>query len=144
MSNLSPKQFATQPELSYDVHRGINTSAFPRQVDTQNLGVHWSTSSEVAEKFANKMSKYPSWQSDHARIFHGTVPMSSEETNPETLRARGFAGFNHSDPLGEKEVFVKEGAPVLVHGVTKLRQSRNKNELKKRTRRYNPPREMKA
>ena len=135
---------ALSNELFYDVHRGISTASGSRQVDKSNLGVHWSTSQDVAQQFANKRSKYPAWYTNHARIFHAQVPVSSVETDPTQLRARGFAGFGGKDPLGEKEVPVKEGAPVMVTGITKLRQSRDKNEMKSRTRRYNPPRQVKA
>ena len=131
-------------ELFYDVHRGINTKSGARTVDKTNLGMHWSTSQDVAQHFANSSSKYPSWASNHARVIHAQVPISSVETDDKTLQQRGFAGFKGKDPLGEKEVPVREGAPVRVTGITKLRESKDKNELKSRTRRYNPSREMKA
>ena len=68
------------------------------------------------------------------------------------LKERGYAGFEGKDPLGEKEVPLKEGAPVTVTGVTKYRIKEHRHEqgfitgteTKRRERRFNPPREMKA
>lgn len=137
-------------ELFHNVHRGLdlawhgNNNIGFGNIDKKNLGTHWSASQDVAEKFANKNSKYPSWRTNYAKILHAQVPMSSVETDTETMKSRGYGNFGGKDPLGEKEVMVKEGAPVKLTGITKLRESKDKNEVKSRKRSYNPPREMKA
>ena len=136
-------------ELFYQVHRGLDLAWKGTgdigygKINKENLGTHWSASQDVAEKFANK-SKYPSWRTNYAKVLHADVPLSSVETHEETLHRRGYAGFDRKDPFGEKEVPVREGAPVRLTGITKLRESKDKNEIKSRKRTFNPPREMKA
>jgi hypothetical protein len=68
--------------------------------------------------------------------------MSSVETNTEKMRQGGFANFSSQDPHEEKEVMVKEGAPVKITGVTNLRKSGEAVKSRKRT--FNPPREKTA
>jgi hypothetical protein len=143
-------------ELFHEVHRGINTSFphYPKEgkssqyvFDTRNLGTHWSTDESVAKGFANSpnsRSTQPYWRTDHAQVVHAEVPMSSVETDTEKMREGGFANFSRQDPHEEKEVMVKEGAPLRVTGVTKLRRSKDEESIKTRKRTYNPPREMKA
>ena len=131
-------------ELFHQVHRGmlVNT-AMGKKVDTQNLGMHWSRSEDKAEEFAIKQMH---WPDRTGYVYHGQVPMSSVETNTERLKKRGYAGFSGKDPLGEKEIPVKEGAAVKVTGRTKYKRKMfpGGSEVKMRTRTYNPPREMKA
>ena len=143
-------------ELFFQVHRGLNTSYphYPKEgkssqyvLDDKNLGTHWSADQNVAEEFANSpnsRSRKPSWRTDHATVVHAEVPMSSVETDSETMRQGGFANFSRQDPHEEKEVMVKESAPIRVIGVTKLRRSKDQEKVKTRKRTYNPPREMKA
>lgn len=143
-------------ELFFKVHRGVNVSYphYPEEggsskyvVDSKNLGVHWSADADVAKEFANSpnsRSTEPSWRTDHAKVIHADVPMSSVETNEETMRNGGFANFSRQDPHEEKEVMVKKGAPIKVTGITKLRQSKDKSEVKSRKRTYKIPREMSA
>ena len=130
-------------ELFFPVHRGVWGSYLTnRKLDTTNLGVHWTADKSVAEKFANANDK--SWRTKHAFVLHGEVPMSSVETDTRTMQQRGHAGYTGKDPLGEKEIQVKEGSPVKVTGMTKYRTTDNFTKTKSRTRRYNPPRNMTA
>jgi hypothetical protein len=140
-------------ELFFKVHRGVNVSYphYPEEggssqysLDSKNLGVHWSASDDVAHRFSNQQSKYPSWRTDHAKVIHADVPMSSVETNTSAMIERGFANLSGQDPYNEQEVMVKKGAPIKVTGITKLRQSKDKNEVKSRKRTYKVPREMSA
>jgi hypothetical protein len=136
-------------ELFFQAHRGVNLS-YPHypvegkstqyRLDTKNFGTHWSADPEVAERFANKQSKYPDWRTNYARIIHAEIPMSSVETNTETMKQGGFANFSRQDPMNEQEVMTKEGAPVRVTGMTTLRRSKDETEIKSRKRTYNPPR----
>jgi len=143
-------------ELFFKVHRGVNVSYphYPEEggssryvIDSKNLGVHWSADADVAKGFANSpnsRSTEPSWRTDHAKVIHADVPMSSVETNTTTMAARGYNNFGGKDPWDEKEVMVKKGAPIKVTGITKLRESRNTGEVKSRKRTYKVPREMSA
>lgn len=141
-------------ELFFQAHRGINTSYphYPKQgkssqyrLDSNNLGTHWSADEQVAKEFANSpnsraLTSY--WRTNHAKVVHAEVPLSSVETDTATMQQGGFANFSRQDPHEEKEVMVKEGAPIKVTGVTKLRQSGDAIKTRKRT--YKPAREMKA
>lgn len=141
-------------ELFFQVHRGVNTSYphYPKagsssqyKLDLNNLGTHWSADAQVAKEFANSPNSRaltPHWRTDYAHVVHAEVPMSAVETDPETMRQGGFANFSRQDPHGEKEVMVKEGAPIKVTGVTNLRQSGESIKVRKRT--FKPAREMKA
>jgi len=143
-------------ELFFKVHRGVNVSYphYPEDdgprcsgVDSKNLGVHWSANEDVAKGFANSPNSRrtnPSWRTDYAKVIHADVPMSSVETNTTTMAERGYSNFGGKDPWNEQEVMVKKGAPIKVTGITKLRQSKDKNEVKSRKRTYKIPREMSA
>lgn len=143
-------------ELFFKVHRGVNVSYphYPQaggssqySLDSKNLGTHWSADADVAKEFANSPNSRAltsHWRTDHAKVIHADVPMSSVETDSETMRLGGFANFSSQDPHEEKEVMVKKGAPIKVTGITKLRQSKDRNEIKSRKRTYKKPREMSA
>jgi hypothetical protein len=141
-------------ELFFSVHRGVNTS-YPHytqdggksqySLDSSNIGTHWSADEQVAKEFANSPNSRaltPHWRTKYAQVLHAEVPMSSVETNTETMKEGGYANFSRKDPTGEKEVMVQKNAPIRVTGRTKLRQSGDAMKSRKRT--YNPPREMKA
>ena len=120
-----------QPELSSEVHRGLkqplNTS--------KGVGVHWSYVRGVANRFANDDSN-----GKKRTVVHAEVPISSVETNRKTLLDNRVGTVVLGDPLMESEIPVKKGAAIKVTGVTNVR-----GELgKRRTRKYNPPREMRA
>ena len=124
-------------ELFFEAHRGIIHDS-PLE---KNVGVHFSSSPEVARAFATRSFWKP------GLIYHAQIPVSSVETNTKQLVRRGYASFPGKNNLGEKEVMVKEGAPIKVTGVTKLSSRRAATEedtrrVRKRT--YNPPREMRA
>jgi hypothetical protein len=129
-------------ELFFEAHRGLRE----KNPDPQyGLGIHFSSSENVAQKFAARVP----WE--HGTIIHAKIPMSSVETDTKTLGQRGYAGFigKLRDPLGEKEVPVKEGASVFVTGKTSLKPAPplpdgERGERRSRKRTYNPPREMKA
>ena len=143
-------------ELFFEVHRGVNVSYphYPEEgesskyvVDTKNLGTHWSADEDVAKEFANSpnsRSTEPSWRTGYARVVHADVPISSVETDRNTMRQHGFANLSGQDPYKEKEVMVKKGAPIKVTGITKLRQSKDKSKVKSRKRTYKIPRETTA
>ena len=134
-------------ELFFEAHRGVRLQN-SEKTNKAELGMHWSADKDKAEEFG---TKHMHWEHERGEVYHAQVPISAVETGHERLRDRGFANFNGKDPLGEKEVPVKEGATVKVTGVTKYRRKFYKkgnvnsgSELKERTRRYSPPREMKA
>lgn len=134
-------------ELFFEAHRGIRLKG-PEKTNKDELGMHWSADKDTAEEFG---TKHMHWEHERGEVYHAQIPVSSVETNRARLRGRGFAGFNGKDPFGEKEVPVKENGKVQVTGVTKYRRKFYKkgdvnagSELKERTRRYNPPREMTA
>jgi hypothetical protein len=116
-------------ELFFPVHRGFPTGA--KHSVKKALGVHWSADSDTATKFSVG-STYNSAGKKHGVILHANVPVSSVETNPQTLWKNRVSGDL------ESEVPVKKSSSVFVTGVTKRKGT------KTRTRRYTPPREMKA
>jgi len=135
-------------ELFFEAHRGIGLIRGERI--NPNVGVHWSMDKEKATEIGNKTARM---LRDSRRketptkttVLHGRIPISSAETDVDSLKKLGW-GFSEQDvhhwlkhdPLGEKEVMVKQNAPVLVTGSTTYTPGRSR----KRT--YNPPREMKA
>ena len=128
-------------ELFFEAHRGIGLDKDKKV--KPNLGIHWSVDKSKAAEIGLKNS--PLRTGNMAAVIHANIPISSAETNVEELKKLGW-GFNEQDvhewlsrdPLGEKEVMVKKGAPVTVTGKTTYTPGR----MRKRT--YNPPREMKA
>lgn len=135
-------------ELFFTAHRGLRLTGSEKS-DKNELGMHWSADRDKADEFATKHMHWPEWQ--HGETYHAQIPLSAVETDSQRLRDRGFANFSRTDPYGEQEVPVKEGAPVKVTGVTKHRRTyiekdkiNSGTSLKSRTRRFNPPREMKA
>ena len=138
-------------ELFFNVHRGV-LLRHQDVLDKESLGIHWSASHEKANEFA---TKHLNWPEQRGVVMHGQIPMSSVETNPETLQKRGFADFIYKgrrDPLGEKEVPMQTDKPVMVTGMTTYRRKERYNEegirtgseMRQRTRKFNPPRQMKA
>jgi hypothetical protein len=135
-------------ELFFEAHRGLRFKG-KETVDKSELGMHWSADRDKADEFATKHINWPKWE--RGETFHAQIPVSAVETNFTRLRDEGFANFTGQDPLGEKEVPVKEGAKIRVTGVTKHRrvynvkdQINSGTQLKSRTRKYTPPREMQA
>ena len=125
-------------ELFFEAHRGITQS--PKK--NKRLGLHWTLDPKIAFNMANQ------WITPHKRdlgmgdeghptVLRAKIPLSSVETDTSELSSSGV----YTDPRDfhiEKEVTVKNTAPVLVTGMTQYKPTRT------RTRSYNPPREMKA
>lgn len=140
---------ALSNELFFPVHRGLHLNTPQEKTDLSSLGMHWSATPEHPEERATRSLN---WSTQRGEVWHGIAPISSVETDTTRLQRRGYAGFQNKDPLNEKEVALKEEAPVKITGVTKYRLKEKRNEqglrigseIKQRTRRYNPPREMKA
>ena len=129
-------------ELFYQVHRGIRLkNNRGNKIDKSALGMHWSADEQVARDFSGI-----NYNPETSRVIHARVPISSVETNPARLKERDV----NSPDDKEKEVPVKEGAPVLVTGISRFKEQLGvpgvggRIPVKKRTRTYNPPREMKA
>ena len=94
-----------QPELSFTVHRGLTR----KPAKGGWLGMHWSADPKVARGFAGPFGT----------VIHGEIPMSSVETNTDTLRSRSVFD-TQADRKGtpEKEIPAKIGQPVKVTGIT--------------------------
>jgi len=130
-------------ELQFFAHRGLRIhSGNNFAVNESAVGMHWSTIPAIAEHYSGK-----NYQPGGATILSASIPISSVETDRTKLKEKGvdtkMYGF-------EQEVSVKEGAPIYVTKKStfgwKQRAKVNSANFKsrKRTRVYNPPREMKA
>lgn len=114
-------------------------------LDKSSLGVHWSSDEKVAQDFGGT-----NYMPELARVVHARIPMSSVETNKEQLVKRGYASFPGPNASNEQEVMTKEGAPVYVTGISKFKEAYGQKSedgrlpVRKRTRTYKQPREMKA
>jgi hypothetical protein len=136
-------------ELFFEAHRGLRLrSGNNFTVDRSNLGTHWSADEGVARDFAGL-----NFQPDSGQVYHARVPMSSVNTDTESLKDAQV--INHrGTPYNEEEVPVKPGAKVLVTGRTTYKEAYGNDPrgkkglavvpLRTRTRTYNPPREMNA
>lgn len=71
--------------------------------------MHWSADPKVARGFAGPFGT----------VIHGEIPMSSVETNTDTLRSRSvFDTIADRKGAPEKEVPARIGQPVKVTGMT--------------------------
>ena len=143
-----PELSYMQPELSYDVSRGIFV---PGAYHSSNdgLGVHWSGNKRIAEEMGTH-----SWH-DHATkgmwthpndrivVHNAEVPMSSVETDIEVLKKNKVFSPDNLNNNSEEEVPVKKGATVRLKSSSSTKTS-NYSGYRTRKRTYNPPREMKA
>jgi len=131
--NLSQGQFS--------VYRGLQAPG--TKINRSRLGVHWTDVPEVAHDFAKGegLGDYSYHRASYkgpASVIHATVtkdavhPMTNEED---------YEDYGISMDQDESEVPLKRGAKVNVHSVTTYR---GQDKDKARTRRYNPPRTMKA
>jgi hypothetical protein len=132
-------------ELFFNVHRGIAVGS--EGIDQRSgVGMHWSADKEIAKDFA--VDNTDRGYYEKPVVLHGQVPLSSVETDPNTLQTKKVGGNFE----GEKEVPVKRGKKLLITGRTTLRQDKSLKDVKKnrhlysktRTRTYNPPREATA
>jgi hypothetical protein len=129
--NLSSQQFA--------VHRGIQ-SVPPSEwedwtgektgfkLDKTRLGTHWSSDPKVARGFAVEPG---------SAIIHGEVSTGHVVTD-RTEQIHLGADDTQGEYAHEKEVPIRSGSPVKVSSIESIKSNRT------RTRRFNPPREMKA
>lgn len=131
-------------ELFFTAHRGIAHEDPKTMNQKSNVGMHWSADKSIAEDFAVD-NNTPGYTKPY--VFHAEIPMSSVETNTDTLDYHSVGG----DFSGEKEVPVGEGKKIRITGRTTLRKDPKINDgknrhryPKSRTRRYNPPREATA
>lgn len=139
-----------QPELTHTIHRGIGPSLANKVVGGTGaphdpgvgkdgrVGIHWTSSPSVAKTFAGGNGF---WGTGY--ILHGEAPISSSETNRKTLEENQV---DLTGKLHEKEVTLKKNAPVKVTGKSVIKEvpGTNATRYRVRTRRYHPPREMKA
>ena len=123
-------------ELQFEAHRGLQTNK-----PVGNLGAHWTTDPNTARMFTIPLSGTPNPHLKGKTIISANIPMSSVETNTKRLKKLDVLDKKGQPKHpGEDEVTVKAGAPVFVTSVKK----RQPESRRTRTRRYNPPREMKA
>ena len=130
-------------EQFHEVHRGLTGKLNPNKP----LGMHWSSSKDVAIHFARGQVKNEDPNNiPSGTILHAQIPMSSVETNASTLRSKYVINpETNKDYSWEQEVPAKSGSKVLVTGITKLKSKADElGRQRTRTRTYNPPREMKA
>jgi len=135
-------------ELQFYVQRGVPIKG---SRDASGVGIHWSASPKIASMFATSHPIDP-WSDPHYKtgftnrrwiqghILKASIPLSSVETDTKTLNNVGNTG---AFP-GEKEVTAKKGATVLLHSRTTLTANDSNQVVRKRTRTYKKPREMKA
>jgi hypothetical protein len=126
-------------ELFFTVHRGLPAEK-ERLNQTRHVGMHWSANDIIAEDFAVDNNE-PGRTKPY--VIHAKVPISSVETDSDTLYNRSVGG----DFSGEQEVPVKSGSPIQITGRTTLRKGKNDSRYqysKSRKRTYNPPREATA
>ena len=121
-------------ELFFDAHRGMKVhSGNQFKINENALGMHWSADERVAKLFGNiEQTPYLT------HVYHAKIPMSSVETQTSRLQERQVAPKSR-----EQEIPVKEGAPVYVTGKSTFNK-RDSGKIRKRTKHFNPPREMKA
>jgi hypothetical protein len=109
------------------------------------MGMHWTADQKIAEVMASHAQGnkyYPNYKSGSHIIYHGSVPISSVETDFNRLYDRSVLSPSNLNENREKEVPVKRGAPILVTGRTK--GTLRNGVWKTRERTYKKPREMKA
>lgn len=125
-----------QPELSWNVYRGINV---PRgeKPNLESLGSHWTHSYDVAEAFStgNPSNIFLQRGNSKKYILHGEVPISSYQGSKE-FREKHAIDFN---PL-EEELPVRTGAPINLTGVTRVTDSSGSTN----TRMFKKPKRSKA
>ena len=129
--NLSDRQFSVSRGIGAVGHREWedwtgDPTGF--KVQTDHLGTHWSSDPAVPRRFAS---------SPGSSVYHGTVSSASVITDKGD-QIRSGADDIDGEYAHEKEVPVRSGSAVQVHRVDKIKANRV------RSRRYNPPREMKA
>lgn len=126
--NRSENQWE-QPELSANVFRGTGS------LTPNSVGSHFSANEDTARFFRGNR---------RGVLINAEVPVSSMETNTDVLRKKGvLKGPNlnsETDPMDEKEVTVKSGAPIKVKSVSRLGPLANTKSIKEARSNYNPNR----
>ena len=141
-------------ELFFEAHRGISRpSPTPLRKD---LGTHWSAQEDIAHELADRQQTGDDfyYHPEYRTIIHAQVPISSVESNTETLKKKAVFSPTNLNKNIEKEIPVKKGASLFVTGVTnrysdpRLDKDTGKaienRRVRSRKRTYNPPREMRA
>ena len=137
-------------ELQFKAYRGLSRPLN----SSKGLGMHWSADKYIAESIPDHQrsgdDRY--YNPTHTTVIHASIPMSSVETNERTLRQNYVYSPEDLSKNKEKEIPVKQGAPVFVHAIDNLKRGathdfftgdRIENPKERvRTRRYNPPRKM--
>ena len=98
------------------------------KLNTTRLGSHWSSDPNVARGFAVEPG---------SAIIHGEVSKGHVVTN-RTEQVHLGADDVSGEYAHEKEVPIRPNSPVKVSSIDFVKPTRT------RTRRFNPPREMKA
>ena len=93
-----------QPELSFTGYRGL-TQKPKKEHGLAGLGMHWSADPKVARKFAGPFG----------HVLHAEIPISSVETNTQTLRNNAvFLPDHEQGTRMEKEIPASYLRPVKV------------------------------
>lgn len=141
-------------ELFFEAHRGISKNR-PNALK-KDLGTHWSTDLDIAHELADRQQTGHDfyYNPEHRTIIHAQVPLSSVESDTQTLSKGAVFSPHNLNKNIEKEVPVKKGAPVMVTGITKRFSSPRldmdtgkalpNRKVRTRKRTYNPPRQMTA
>ena len=94
----------SQPELSFTAYRGLTRKPKPEH-GLSGLGMHWSADPEVARRFAGHFGY----------VVHGEIPISSVETNTQTLSNNAVFTSDHREGTQkEKEIPAGYLRPVKV------------------------------
>ena len=134
---------ARQPELSFNVHRGIFVPG-DHYSSNSGLGIHWSANKRTAEEMGSHawneyatggMGTHPN---DRVVMYNAEVPISSVQTDKRLLEKNKVFSPDNLNNNSEEEVPLKRGATV------RLKSSSSSTQKRTRVRTYNPPREMKA
>lgn len=140
-----------QPELTVPAYRGLSKPF----TEDKGTGVHWSTEEPIAKGLAglSRIAEEVFYKPRTTDVLHADIPFGSVETDNKVRRRLDVLGVDDPREDTEKEVTAKKGSKVLVKSITRykespMRDSKTGAEIpykgRKRTRTFNPPREMKA
>ena len=111
------------PEVHDFVHdqfqsRDQQARAIVRHLAGKPLGMHWAAESEQTLRHFAEWHKKNTLPGSTKVILHAALPESSEhiETDPDKLREGGV--LRHDSWSSEREIPMKEGAPVNIKAVT--------------------------
>ena len=117
-----------------DVYRGLQS---PKVEGA--LGVHWTSSPEVATDFATGQGvggylSHRQFYKGKSSVIHGSITPHDIERDEDKLQ-----NYELAMDVDEEEVPVKEGAPIQVHSITRYRGDNKSRKIN-----FNPPRQMRA